>query len=346
MRTILVTGGAGYIGSHTCVQLLDAGFEVVVVDNLSNSSSIAVDRVRELASGELHFEEVDLRDRAALSSVFDAHAIDGVVHFAGLKAVGESVEIPLAYYDNNVAGTVSLLEVMAEHDIRDLVFSSSCTVYGQPDEVPVTEAAPIGAVSPYGRTKLYIEEMIRDVAATGGWRALLLRYFNPVGAHPSGRIGEDPDGVPNNLMPFAMQVAIGRRPQLNVFGADYDTPDGTCIRDYIHVVDLADAHLAALRALEQVDGCRAVNVGTGTGSSVLEVVSAAGRAVGEAIPYEIVGRRAGDVPCVYADTTMAGELLGWSSRFDLDDMCRDHWNWQRANPNGYAPDHRSSDTPA
>ena len=336
MSTVLVTGGAGYIGSHTCVQLLEAGHRVVVVDNLSNASAVALDRVRELTDGELVLHEVDLRDRPALDRTFDSEPVDTVVHFAGLKAVGESVEQPLRYYDNNVAGTVSLLEAMAAHDVKDLVFSSSCTVYGEAEEVPITESSPIGAASPYGRTKLFIEELLRDVAASDpAWRMVLLRYFNPVGAHPSGRIGEDPAGVPNNLMPYTMQVAVGRRDNLRVFGDDYDTPDGTCIRDYIHVVDLADAHLAALDALPRIDGCRAVNVGTGSGSSVLEVVAAASRAVGAEIPYEIVGRRPGDVPCVYADTTLSRELLGWTPRFDLDDMCRDHWRWQRENPDGY-----------
>ena len=337
MNTVLVTGGAGYIGSHTCVQLLEAGRRVVVLDNLSNASERALDRVRELADGDLVLHRVDLRDRDAVEGVFASEDIDEVVHFAGLKAVGESVEIPLAYYDNNVAGTVSLLEAMAAHDVRDLVFSSSCTVYGDPDEVPVTESSPVGAASPYGRTKLFIEEMLRDVAAADPrWRIVLLRYFNPVGAHPSGRIGEDPAGIPNNLMPFTMQVAVGRREKLRIFGTDYDTPDGTCIRDYIHVVDLADAHLAALDALDRIEGCRAVNVGTGTGSSVLEVVQAAGRAVGRDIPYELTDRRPGDVPRVYADTTMSRELLGWSPKYDLDDMCRDHWRWQQENPDGYA----------
>ncbi len=336
MATILVTGGAGYIGSHTCVQLLEAGHDVVVVDNLSNSSTIALDRVRDLAVGSLTFHEVDLRDRSATAAVFDRHDIDRVVHFAGLKAVGESVEIPLAYYDNNIVGTVNLLSAMADHEVFDLVFSSSCTVYGEPDVVPITEAASIGAVSPYGRTKLYIEEMLRDAAVSDKrWRTILLRYFNPVGAHASGTIGEDPTGTPNNLMPFAMQVAIGRLERLRVFGGDYDTPDGTCIRDYIHVVDLADAHLAALGALDRIEGCEAVNVGTGTGSSVLDVIAAAERAVGAEIPKDMVERRAGDVPCVFADTARAEELLEWRARLDLDDMCRDHWNWQQKNPAGY-----------
>jgi UDP-glucose 4-epimerase len=337
VSAVLVTGGAGYIGSHTCVQLLQAGRRVIVVDNLSNASEVALDRVRELGGGDLSFHRVDLRDGDALSQVFDEADISTVVHFAGLKAVGESVEIPLAYYDNNVAGTVNLLRAMADHGVHDLVFSSSCTVYGAAEEVPIRETAPVGAASPYGRTKLYIEEMLRDVAAADpAWSVVLLRYFNPVGAHPSGRMGEDPAGIPNNLMPFTMQVAVGRRDEVRVFGGDYDTPDGTCIRDYIHVVDLADAHIAAMGALERIDGCQAVNVGTGTGSSVLDVLAAAERAVGREIPHTIVGRRAGDVPCVYADTTLARELLGWEARFDLDDMCRDHWRWQRENPEGYA----------
>ena len=336
MKSVLVTGGAGYIGSHTCVQLLEAGRRVVVVDNLSNASEVALERVRELAGADLSFHRVDLRDRDAVQQVFAAEDIGSVVHFAGLKAVGESVEIPLAYYDNNIAGTVSLLQAMAAHGVHDLVFSSSCTVYGDPAEVPVTEHSPVGAASPYGRTKLFIEELLRDVAAADpAWRIVLLRYFNPVGAHPSGRIGEDPAGIPNNLMPFTMQVAVGRHETLRIFGGDYDTPDGTAIRDYIHVVDLADAHLAALDALDRIEGCRAVNVGTGTGSSVLEVVRAASRAVGREIPYEIADRRPGDVSRVYADTSLSAQLLGWTPRYDLDDMCRDHWRWQRENPGGY-----------
>ncbi|HEU5084140.1 MAG TPA: UDP-glucose 4-epimerase GalE [Acidimicrobiales bacterium] len=344
--TVLVTGGAGYIGSHTCVQLLEAGARVVVVDNLDNASPVAVDRVRELAGlgaadDRLTFHRLDLRDGEAIGQLLQDDPVGSVIHFAGRKAVGESVEEPLAYYDHNLVGTTNLVKAMEAAGVRDLVFSSSCTVYGDPDEVPITESAPVGAINPYGRTKLFIEQLLGDVAAAGAlpghepWRTILLRYFNPVGAHPSGRIGEDPRGVPNNLMPFTMQVAVGRRERLQVFGDDYDTPDGTCIRDYIHVVDLADAHLAALDALDRVEGCRAVNVGTGTGSSVLEVVAAAGRAVGRDIPYEVVGRRPGDAPCVYADTTLATELLGWRATRDLDDMCRDHWRWQRENPEGF-----------
>ncbi len=354
-RTVLVTGGAGYIGSHTVVALLEAGDRVVVVDNLDNSSVVALDRVRELCGlgaddDRLTFHERDLRDPGAAAEVLAAsaaagHAVDAVVHFAGRKAVGESVAHPLRYYEHNLVASTLLVSAMAEAGVRDLVFSSSCTVYGAPDEVPITEASPLQAINPYGRTKLAVEDLLRAVADAGSedrpagggaWRIALLRYFNPVGAHPSGRIGEDPLGVPDNLMPYAMQVAVGRREELSVFGGDYDTPDGTCIRDYIHVVDLAEAHLAALDALGRIDGCRAVNVGTGTGSSVLEVVAAASRAVGRDIPHRVVDRRPGDAPCVYADTTLAAELLGWTATRDLDDMCADHWRWQRDNPRGYA----------
>jgi UDP-glucose 4-epimerase len=336
MATALVTGGAGYIGSHTCVTLLEAGWDVVAIDNLSNSSALAIERVRELVpGGKLTFHEGDLLDAAALDTCFAA-GIDAIVHFAGCKAVGESVAVPLKYYENNVAATVELLKAMQRHDVRDLVFSSSCTVYGDPEKVPVTEDSPIGAASPYGRTKLYIEEMLRDVAASEpGWRIALLRYFNPVGAHPSGRIGEDPRGIPNNLMPYAMQVAVGRREHLTVFGGDYATPDGTGVRDYIHVVDLAEGHLAALEAIDKLDGAVAVNLGTGNGYSVLDVVRAASKAVGRDIPYVIGPRRPGDVPAVWADPTMARELLGWSATRTLDDMCADHWRWQASNPDGY-----------
>src|SRR2546423_722548 len=297
MARALVTGGAGYIGSHTCVTLLEAEWDVVVIDNLSNSSEVAIDRVRELVPGaNLEFHEGNLLDGDALDRCF-AGGIDAVVHFAGCKAVGESVVVPLKYYENNVAATVELLKAMQRHDVRDLVFSSSCTVYGDPETVPVTERSPISAASPYGRTKLYIEEMLHDVAASEpGWRIALLRYFNPVGAHPSGRIGEDPRGIPNNLMPYAMQVAVGRRDRLTVFGGDYDTPDGTGVRDYIHVVDLAEGHLAALQSISGFDGAVAVNLGTGNGYSVLDVVRAASKAVGRDIPYEIGPRRPGDVP--------------------------------------------------
>jgi UDP-glucose 4-epimerase len=337
-RTVLVTGGAGYIGSHTCVTLLEAGVRVVVIDNLSNSSAVALDRVHELvpdAGDALQFVEGDVRSAGDLDRAFALGAIDAVVHFAGLKAVGESVAEPLRYYEHNVGGTVRLLQAMDRHGVRYLVFSSSCTVYGNPSTVPITEDAPLGSTSPYGRTKLHIEEMLRDVAAAPGWRVALLRYFNPVGAHPSGRIGEDPTGIPNNLMPFIMQVAIGRLDHLTVFGADYPTPDGTAVRDYLHVVDLAEGHLAALDHLDRIDGAVAVNLGTGTGRSVLEVVAAAAEATGREIHYEIGPRRAGDTVAVWADPTLAATLLGWRSTRSLGEMCADHWRWQSTNPDGY-----------
>ena len=333
---ILVTGGAGYIGSHTALQLLQQRHEVVILDNLSNSSPIAVERIDEIAGGSPLLHRCDLRDGEAVERVFASARIDAVIHFAGLKAVGESTEVPLRYYDNNVAGTVVLLETMQRHGVHDLIFSSSATVYGGHIEPPLREDAPLGATNPYGRTKLMIEEIMRDVARSDDrWRFVLLRYFNPVGAHESGRIGEDPIGIPNNLMPFVMQVAVGRRDRVRVFGGDYPTPDGTGIRDYIHVVDLAAGHLAALDALPETKGCVAYNLGTGRGSSVLEVVAAASRAVGRDIPYEIVDRRPGDVAVCFADPALAQEKLGWRAERDLDAMCADHWRWQQANPDGY-----------
>ena len=337
-RTALVTGGAGYIGSHTCVTLLEAGVRVVVIDNLDNSSAVALERVRELvprAATMLEFVEGDIRDPADLDRAFAAGGVASVIHFAGLKAVGESVAEPLRYYEHNVAGTVQLLRAMERHEVHDLVFSSSCTVYGEPTTVPITEDTQLGATSPYGRTKLHIEEMLRDVAATGNWRMVLLRYFNPVGAHPSGRIGEDPVGIPNNLMPYIMQVAVGRRDHLTVFGDDYPTPDGTAVRDYLHVVDLAEGHLAALDRMDDVEGAVAVNLGTGVGSSVLEVVRAAAAATGREILYEIGPRRAGDVVAAWADASLADTLLDWRASRTLADMCADHWRWQAANPDGY-----------
>ena len=337
-RTVLVTGGAGYIGSHTCVVLLEAGIRVVVLDNLDNSSIEALERVAELvpaAAEHLVFVEGDIRDADDLDRAFAHGAIEAVVHFAGRKAVGESVDDPLAYYDHNVVGTTKLLDAMEDHDVRDLVFSSSCTVYGDPTDVPITEEAPVGATSPYGRTKLHIEEMLRDVASAGAWRIALLRYFNPVGAHPSGLIGEDPVGIPTNLMPYVMQVAVGRLDRLTVHGGDYLTPDGTPIRDYLHVVDLAEGHLAALDRIDRLDGAVAVNLGTGTGTSVLEVVGAASAAVGRDVPYEIGPRRPGDVVAVWADPRLAASLLGWQASRTLAEMCADHWRWQASNPDGY-----------
>lgn len=333
---VLVTGGAGYIGSHTAVALHDAGREVVIVDNFSNSSPKAVDAVRALTTDSMAMVEVDMLDSEAVARVFKDHDIDEVIHFAAYKAVGESVDKPLDYYRNNLGSTIGLVDAMVEAGVSKLVFSSSCTVYGQPDVIPVTEAAPTGAESPYGWTKYMSEQILNDAAAAVDLDVVLLRYFNPVGAHESGTLGEDPNGIPNNLVPFVMQVAVGRLAKVMVFGGDYDTADGTAVRDYIHVVDLAEGHVAALDALAgEISGCTAVNLGTGVGSTVLDVVHAASAAVGSPIPYEVVGRRAGDIEKIYAHPAYAEEVLGWSSKRDLADMMRDHWNWQRQNPNGF-----------
>ncbi len=327
--TILVTGGTGYIGSHTCVELLAAGHELVIVDNLCNSKRSVLQRVGQIAGRMPAFHDADVRDRAALRRIFAAQRIDAVIHFAGLKAVGESVAQPLRYYDNNIAGTVALCEVMAEHEVKSLVFSSSATVYGDPHQVPIREEFPLSATNPYGRSKLMVEEILRDVvAADNTWRIALLRYFNPVGAHASGILGEDPNGIPNNLMPFITQVAVGKRPELSVFGNDYATPDGTGVRDYIHVVDLARGHLAALGALARAPGVLTVNLGTGRGYSVLEVIAAFERASGRKVPYRVVARRPGDISQCYADPTLARSLLGWTAERGLDEMCRDSWRWQ------------------
>jgi len=334
---VLLTGGAGYIGSHTAVECLAAGHEVVVFDNLSNSSVKSLDRMARIAGRPAAFVEGDIRDRTALRAVFTRHAIDAVVHFAGLKAVGESVEKPLLYYDNNIAGSIALFEVMAEAGVKSVVFSSSATVYGDPARVPITEDFPLSATNPFGRSKLFIEEMLRDVARSdGGWTIALLRYFNPVGAHESGLIGEDPRGIPNNLMPYVAQVAVGRRPHLNVFGGDYPTPDGTGVRDYIHVVDLARGHLAALNRLHHnTGGVHVWNLGTGRGVSVLEMVRAFEAASGRPVPYEIVARRPGDVAQCWADPARAAHDLGWRAVYDLPRMCADAWRWQSQNPDGY-----------
>lgn len=335
-QQILVTGGAGYIGSHTVVALLEAGHDCVVVDNLENSSLKAIDGIEAITGRRPEFIRADVADREAMHQVFDDHRFDGVIHFAGLKAVGESVEVPRRYYDVNVGSTLGLIDAMDRADVRRLVFSSSATVYSPDAEAPLEEAAATGAVNPYGRTKHMIEEILTDVAAADDrWSIGLLRYFNPVGAHPSGHIGEDPKGIPNNLMPFVMQVAVGRLKELSVWGADYDTPDGTCIRDYIHVVDLARGHLAALRRLAEIDGPHIWNLGTGQGTSVLEVVAAAGRAVGQPIPHRVADRRPGDMAVTYADTTKAQRELGWHAEYTIDNMCADHWNWQSTHPGGY-----------
>ncbi len=336
-QTILVTGGAGYIGSHCCLELLDAGHRVVALDNLSNSSREALVRVEELSGRSVVFEHVDLRDAADTARVIRTHGFDAVIHFAGLKAVGESTEIPLEYYENNVSGTLNLLAAMKKEGVRRLVFSSSCTVYGNPSSLPIREDFPLSGASPYGRSKLMVEEILRDLARSEpDWRLILLRYFNPVGAHPSGRIGEDPTGIPNNLAPYVMQVAVGRREHVRVFGNDYETRDGTGVRDYIHVVDLVLGHLAALDGLERTEGCVAYNLGTGTGYSVLEVIEAARRATGREIPAKIVARRPGDIPECYADSAVAAKALGWRATRGLDEMMIDAWRWQQANPNGFS----------
>lgn len=335
---ILVTGGAGYIGSHTCLQLLQCGDAVTVFDNLANSSSASLDRVAALAGRPIDFVKGDIRDGAALKDLFDAHSFDAVVHFAGLKAVGESVAQPLRYYDNNVGGTLSLLQAMQAANVKTLVFSSSATVYGDPQTLPITEDAPRSATNPYGQSKLMIEHMLADLcAADPSWRVARLRYFNPVGAHPSGQIGEDPRGIPNNLMPFISQVACGVRNQLSVFGNDYPTPDGTGVRDYIHVMDLARGHLAALQRLaaEPNGALLTVNLGTGKGISVLELVAAFERASGKSVPYQLVARRPGDIASCFADPALAKELLGWHAELGVDAMCEDTWRWQAGNPRGY-----------
>ncbi len=334
---ILVTGGAGYIGSHTCVELLQAGHDIVVVDDLSNSKVEALQRVQRLANKSLDFFQASLLDTAGTSEAFQKDPVDAVIHFAAFKAVGESVEKPLEYYHNNVSGTINLLDIMRRHNCRNLVYSSSCTVYGEPQQVPITEEQPTSAAeSPYGWTKLMTEQIMRDLyVSDGSWNFTLLRYFNPVGAHPSGEIGEDPHGIPNNLMPYITQVAIGRLPQLRVFGNDYPTPDGTGIRDYIHVVDLAAAHVCAVEKLAANQGVATYNLGTGRGSSVLEVIAAFEKATGVNIPYEVVGRRPGDVVAAYADPSQARAELGWVAQRNLEDMCRDGWNWQQKNPQGY-----------
>ncbi|EME35554.1 MULTISPECIES: UDP-glucose 4-epimerase GalE [Kocuria] len=334
---ILVTGGTGYIGSHTVLALLQAEHDVIVLDNLANSSKTSLERVHQLAGREvLGFEEVDLLDQPGLNRVFEQWKPEAVIHFAGLKAVGESNEKPLWYYSNNVGGTLNLLHAMEDSGCRTIVFSSSATVYGDVETMPLTEKLDKDATNPYGRTKEQIEDILADIAASDDrWNVALLRYFNPVGAHESGIIGEDPTGIPNNLMPFVAQVAVGRREKLKVFGGDYPTPDGTGVRDYIHVVDLADGHVRALEWLADHGGAKIWNLGTGRGYSVLEVREAFEKASGVEIPYEIVDRRPGDVAINYADPASALADLGWSADRDMDTMCRDHWNWQKANPMGY-----------
>lgn len=326
---VLVTGGMGYIGSHTSVELLKAGHDVVIIDNLCNSKLRVLNSIEKISGRAPIFHNLDVRDKSKLSAVFAQHKIDAVIHFAGLKAVGESVTMPLEYYDNNVYGTLVLAEVMAEHKVMNLVFSSSATVYGDPATVPINEDFPLSATNPYGRSKLIVEEMLRDLpVANADWNVVLLRYFNPVGAHESGLIGEDPNGIPNNLMPYVAQVAAGKLAQLSVYGGDYPTPDGTGVRDYIHVVDLALGHVHALAALTKKSGVQTYNLGTGRGYSVLEMVRAFELASGKPVPYRIVGRRAGDIASCYADPSLAARELGWQAQRDINVMCRDSWHWQ------------------
>ena len=333
---ILITGGTGFIGSHTVVELMQAGHEVVVLDNLSNSSDLVLERIARLTGRRPRFVQADVRDRPALDALFLQHAFGGVIHFAGLKAVGESVAQPLRYHEHNVGGTLALLQTMQAHGVRRLVFSSSATVYGDPEQVPITEDSPLRAVNPYGRTKLICEDMLRELqVAEPEWQIAILRYFNPVGAHPSGLIGEQPRGVPNNLMPYLTQVALGQRSHLSVFGEDYPTPDGTGVRDYIHVQDLALGHLAALQALHTRGQSLTVNLGTGRGVSVRELVDTFVRVNGVQVPCQMAPRRPGDAATCYADTTLAHELLGWQAQRDVARMCEDAWRWQRLNPRGY-----------
>ena len=345
--SVLVTGGAGYIGSHTAVVLHEAGRDVVVLDDLSNSSMAAVEALRVLTRPDLPFIEADAANVDAVGRAIVDHGIDEVIHFAAFKSVSGSIVDPDGYHRNNVGSTAGVVEAMRRHGVSRMVFSSSCTVYGEPTDLPVTEDSPISASNPYGATKVACEELLAAEAAAGGLDVLLLRYFNPVGAHPSGNLGEDPRGTPDNLVPYLMQVAVGRRESLSVFGDDYDTPDGSAIRDYIHVVDLAEGHLAALNALAGSDdqdvlgpsvgsaGCRAVNLGTGTGYSVLELVAAAGRVIGRPVPHEVVGRRDGDIEQIWADPSLAADLLGWRATRGLDEMLADHWRWQQRHPDGY-----------
>ncbi len=336
MQRILVTGGTGYIGSHTCVALLEAGYEVVVLDNFCNSKAAVIDRIEKVVGKEIIFVQGDVRDKSCLRALFSRHKIDATIHFAGLKAVGESVTDPLKYYDNNVMGSLSLMEVMKEFSIKTLVFSSSATVYGFSDDKPIPETSHLTPYNPYGRTKRMVEQMLEDLhASDNGWNIALLRYFNPVGAHESGLIGEDPNGIPNNLMPYVSQVAIGKLKELSVFGDDYETPDGTGVRDYIHVMDLALGHVAALQAFKRHPGLLTVNLGAGRGYSVLELVKTFERVNLVPVPYRIAPRRAGDIAIYFADAQLAKKLLNWETKRSLEDICRDTWRWQTQNPSGF-----------
>ena len=337
MATILVTGGAGYIGTHTCVELLNAGFDVVVLDNFCNSKLESIKRVQKITAKPITLVNGDVRDKNCLSAIFKQHAIHAVIHFAGLKAVGESVANPVKYYDNNVMGSLALIEVMAEFNVKNLVFSSSATVYGFSDSKPIPETAPLSPFNPYGHTKRMVEQILEDLSASdAAWNIALLRYFNPVGAHESGMIGEDPNGVPNNLMPYVSQVAVGKLKELSIFGNDYETIDGTGVRDYIHVVDLALGHVAAIKYFDEyLNGLMTINLGAGRGYSVLELVHAFENATNKTVPYKFVPRRAGDIASYFADATLAKQKLGWQTQRDLADICRDAWRWQSQNPQGY-----------
>ena len=337
---ILITGGAGYIGSHTCLQMLDAGYDIIVVDNLSNSQFESIRRVKHISGMDFPFIKADIRDKNAMRDIFQNFDIEAVIHFAGLKAVGESNEKPQLYYDNNVVGSLNIFDVMSEFDVKTIVFSSSATVYGDPASVPIKESFPLNATNPYGRTKLMVEDILRDLhVADNTWRIALLRYFNPIGAHSSGLIGEDPNGIPNNLLPYVAQVAVGRLSKLRVFGDDYATHDGTGVRDYIHVMDLADGHVDAIDFLLKNQALITVNLGTGKGYSVMDVVNAFSKVSKTSIPYEILPRRQGDVAVNYADPKFAMQLLGWSATRDLEQMCADTWKWQSTNPNGFSIEH-------
>lgn len=333
---ILVTGGAGYIGSHACVELLESGHEVIVIDNLSNSKEMSLSRVKEITGHDIKFYTLDLLDKVKLNQLFSDHSIDSVIHFAGLKSVAESILNPLAYYRNNVSGSVNLFDVMTKHNVKNLVFSSSATVYGLTDSLPLKENCPLSAENPYGRTKIMIEEILRDLHdSDNAWNIISLRYFNPVGAHASGRIGEDPSGIPNNLLPYISQVAIGKLKQLTVYGNDYATHDGTCIRDYVHVVDLAKGHISAIEKLDSHPGLVIYNLGTGNGYSVMDMLGSFERANNIAIPYTIGPRRPGDIDASYTDPGLAMSELGWQANLGIEDFCRDAWRWQQDNPNGY-----------
>ena len=336
MKTILLTGGTGYIGSHTCILLLQAGYDVVIIDNLCNSNISVLDHIETLAGRRPDFVQADIRDEKAVSDLFTKHDIYAVIHFAGLKAVGESVEKPILYYRNGVEASICLFEQMNKHNVKKIVFSSSATVYGDPASLPITEDFPLSVTNPYGQNKLMVENILKDISyADKDWEVIMLRYFNPVGAHESGLIGEDPNGIPNNLMPYVAQVAVGKLPHMNVFGDDYPTKDGSGVRDYIHVVDLASGHIKALDVINNNEGCQIFNLGTGKGYSVLEVIKTFEKISEKEIPFKIAPRREGDIAECYADPSLSKKILGWEAKFGMDEMIRDHWNWQSKNPNGY-----------